>query len=412
MGTQPGEIETLPATNYPADGSLPPKGEVCPRCGQPVPEEAEKCPSCGRRLANTWQRRQLVLTLTLAAVVSLFAVTTLVASRYHGMERTLGAGHPGEAVEAFRTALVYSGDNFLYQMSVAQALSDTGRLQEARVYLLNLWQGEPGNGSVNLALARVSVRLGSAADAERYYHNAVYGSWESDAVRARENARLELANYLLSRGAKQAAEADLIALAAGLSSQSDLHTRVGQLFLRIDSYQRAAGEFDLALRINPKDADALAGAGQASFDEGDYAAARRYLTRAVSLRPDDEESHELLQVSTLVLENDPYARGISNAERVRRTLRIFDHAATRFRSCVLTPEGPPPSDEMQQLDARLDKQQATVSSARLRRDPDLMEATIDLAFDLEQAADRRCGQGDAFDQAVALIRRATREARP
>src|SRR5262249_26849521 len=96
-------------------------------------------------------------------------------------------------------------------LSVA-GTSSAASQAEARSYLLDLWQESPGDGEVNLQLARLASRTGDDASARRYYENAIAGVWEGDAieiVRRRRQARLEFYRYLLERGDQPAALAVL-----------------------------------------------------------------------------------------------------------------------------------------------------------------------------------------------------------
>ncbi len=102
-----------------------------------------------------------------------FAVTGIAAKFYHAERDSLArqwyergaadlrAGRPATALEDFRTALVYSRGNDLYQLRVAQALIAANQPEEARAYLLSLWERTPGSGIVNLELARLAERARS-----------------------------------------------------------------------------------------------------------------------------------------------------------------------------------------------------------------------------------------------------------
>ena len=51
----------------------------------------------------------------------------------------LNAGHFGRAVTEFRAALLYSRDNYDYQLNLAEALIGEKHTGEAYSYLVNLW---------------------------------------------------------------------------------------------------------------------------------------------------------------------------------------------------------------------------------------------------------------------------------
>ena len=136
----------------------------------------------------------VLLILIGSAVVGFAAVGHLVA-RFNANQQSRGrklyaqgladasAARYDDAIAAFRAALTCEPTNSQYQLSLARALRDSNdprRLDEAESYLIALWQRTPQDAAVNLALARVAAHRGSIEDATRYYHNAMYGAWNSD----------------------------------------------------------------------------------------------------------------------------------------------------------------------------------------------------------------------------------------
>src|SRR5271155_408071 len=172
----------------------------------------------------------ILIILILAAAGSFAAVSHLVA-RFTANQQSRGhqlylvgltdatAGRYDDAIAAFRAALTCDPTNSQYQLSLARALRDSNdpsRLDEAESYLIALWQRTPQDAAVNLALARVSAHRGSIEDATRYYHNAMYGVWNSDPDGNRRRARIELIQFLLKKAAPERAESELMALATSL----------------------------------------------------------------------------------------------------------------------------------------------------------------------------------------------------
>lgn len=159
----------------------------------------------------------ILLVLTLAAALGFAGVGHLV-TRYTLNQQARGrklyevgltatqAGHYEQAIDAFRAALTCDPTNSQYQLSLARALRDSNDphlLEEAESYLIALWQRTPQDAAVNLALARVAAHRGSIEDATRYYHNAMYGVWNSDPDNNRNRARVELIQFLLKKGARR-----------------------------------------------------------------------------------------------------------------------------------------------------------------------------------------------------------------
>src|SRR5579862_830448 len=137
-------------------------------------------------------RRQPVVLAVLAvlAVIFFLAVTGL-SRAYHAQRESLGnrwfsrgvadlnAQRFDGAVMEFRSALLYSRDNYSYQLNLAEALIGLKRTSEASTYLVNLWDRQPEDGLVNLSLARIAVQRGQTEQALRYYHNAIYADRKS-----------------------------------------------------------------------------------------------------------------------------------------------------------------------------------------------------------------------------------------
>ncbi len=158
-----------------------------------------------------------------------FAITGFAARLYHGRRAELArswfdrgnaelkAGRAAAALSDFRTALIYAQHELppeqqqqVYELDLAEALAATNRPNEARSYLLDLWERAPGNSHINLELARLAARTGDEADAKRYYNGAIYGVWDESAegiFRSRMDTRLELYRYLTDRPEKTAAHA-------------------------------------------------------------------------------------------------------------------------------------------------------------------------------------------------------------
>src|ERR1700686_1166056 len=198
------------------------------------------------------------------------------------------------AVTEFRSALLFSRDNYDYQLNLAEALIGLGQTNESYSYLVNLWEREPENGLVNLELSRIAAQRGQTEQAQRYYHNAIYAVWPGDQELKRRDTRFELIEYLLNIHAKAQAQAELIALEENLEDPA-LQKRVGDLFLRAEDYEHALAAYRLCLKSDRHNEGALAGAGWAAFQLGRYPLADRYLQAAVAGNPSDSQSADRLK---------------------------------------------------------------------------------------------------------------------
>jgi tetratricopeptide (TPR) repeat protein len=313
-------------------------------------------------------------------------------------EAALAGGRPGEAVEAFRTALAYARGNEPLALKLAQALLAAGRSEDARSYFLTLWERRPGDGVVNLELARLALADGRLEEAVGYYQGAVHGVWDALPQERRREARHELVALWLGRGRKDQAAAELIAIAAELPPQPPLHVRVGRLFLAADEAARALDAFGRALELDRRSPEALSGAGEAAFRLGDDRRARTYLQRARDAGA--EGAADLLETVTAVSQIDPYVPRLSSAERRRRARQALAAVEKRIAACPAAPALPvaPPWPE------RLRALQDRALRANARHDPDFVEDAMTLVFDVA-AGTRPCARSTPTDRALAVVER-------
>lgn len=400
----------------------------CAKCGQVIPWGQVDCPLCSGERGYLWSlRRETFLLVIVAFLIILFVITGFTVNSYHGMERALAqdsfsqgeaelkAGHAEAALADFRDALSHAPENSRYQLQLALALEATGRSHEARTYLLNLWEREPGNGTVNLELARLAARERAVPDALRYFHGAIYGGWDGDPVLRRRAARLELVEFLLDHGDKATARAELIALAADLPADADSQAKVGALLMKVSGYDDALRLFRQALTEEPRLAPALAGAGECYFQTGRYAQALRYLDRAIQQDPHLPAAVAMRDTARAVLDLDPFDRRLSNTERARRAAQAFEQAMTRLQACAvqsridLKVEGANP---LQMLSAQATELQPRLKPRNLSRDSELLSTAMDLVFEIERAASKACGEPQGADLALLLIAQQQEGARP
>jgi tetratricopeptide (TPR) repeat protein len=394
----------------------------CLQCGKAIPLGEEECPSClarGGFLRSL--SRETILLLCIPALAVLFVFTSFAAKTffsgqravaeewYRRGERDLKAGQAQGAIEDFNRALVYSRTNRLYRLRLAQAMLAADQSEEAQPYLLNLWERMPGDGTVNLELARLAERRGAVAEAVRFFQNAIYGAWDADPEKQRRQVRLELCEFLLSRGLRNEAQAALIPLAADLPKDAELHARVGALLLRAEEYSRALGTFREALQLDRRQQKALAGAGEAAFQMADYREARRYLESAVRLDPQDARAMQRLEMTNLILSLDPLERGLSAQTRARRAVYAYRHAVERLQRCAgqggKVLEGQQPMTELQAAYARAVQIGPRVQETVLQRNSDLLMTTTELVFEIEELAARNCVVATDTDLALLLIAR-------
>jgi len=383
----------------------------------------------GWRLPKTFPRSApvILLILTIAAATGFAAVGHLVA-RFNANQQARGrklyaeglddakAQHYDEAIAAFRAALTCEPANSQYQLSLARALRDSNdprRLDEAESYLLALWQRTPQDAAVNLALARVAAHRGNIEDATRYYHNAMYGVWNSDADANRNRSRIELIQFLLSRGAVANAESELLALTTSLPSDASAHLQAAQLFAQARDYASALGQYRAALHLDPEDKTALAGAGQAAYQAGNYSTAQVFLRETVNANPQDTYSRQLLDTAELVLHTNPFHTHISDVERNRRIVAAFAQAENRLAACaqqsgvnlsqVPNAEITPARSPLVALQQRWSAAKPDLARLRSPAETDLPDEIMDVVFQIEQQTKSVCGLPQGKDLALLLV---------
>lgn len=373
----------------------------------------------------------VLVLLTLGAMVGFVVVGHLV-TRYNANQQARGrrlyaqgmadlnAGDADKALDEFRAALTSDPNNGQYQLTLGRALRDSGRLDEAQSYLESLWQREPESGVINLALARVAARRGSINDALRYYHNAMYGIWPSDADGNRRKAQIELIEFLLQKDDLAQARSELIALAGSLPSDPVLDLRIAALTVQAQDYNDALGEYQRVLQVDGGNAEALSGAGETAYRAGRYRTAQDYLQAAVNANPHDSNLRDLLASTNEVLQTNPFARRISDAERNRRLAAAFDDAGQRLTSCAqqkgvdLGPVKPaasslsPSLSSSSPLEALQSRWLATKPEVRRLHyagENDLPDVIMDLVFSIERQTALDCGEPQTVNRALLLIAR-------
>lgn len=322
------------------------------------------------------------------------------AAWYETGEHRLADGQIEPAIRALRRATAINRDNRAYWLALASGLAADHQDDAARQVLLSVRAASPEDPEVNVRLARLESRQDDLAGAVRYYQNAVYGSWSGDKADARRQVRIELIRYLLDQQQRGRALSELLVLSGNLPDDVKSQTEAGQLFLEAGDARRGLDHFRQALQIDPKNAAAIAGAGEAAFEVGDYPSAQRYL-RAVK----SASSHvvDLLAVADFVLTRDPLRPGLSVRQRQERVMVGFRRALEALDECAGKQSGH--SGELESLRAEARALEPNLAFERVRRTPESINAGLNLIYRIEQLTAETCGQGSAFDRALLLIGR-------
>jgi tetratricopeptide (TPR) repeat protein len=382
---------------------------ACPCCGGPLVEG--HCQACDPRAESTFVHREIVILVVLCALAVVGFVLTRAAARanralrlrdaaawYDAGRHQLAGGQTEPAIKALRRATAINRDDRTYRLALAGALAESRQDDAARQVLLGIRESTPEDPEVNVQLARLEARHDDLTGTVRYYQNAVYGSWSADQADARRQVRIELIRYLLAQEQRGRALSELLVLSGNLPDDVRSQTEAGQLFLDAGEPRRALDRFRQALRIDPRSAPALAGAGEAAFEAGDYTGAQRYL-RAVD-SPSARVS-ELRAITELVLTHDPLRPGLSLRQRQDRVMAGFRRALAALDDCGA--RQPTANHPFELLHAEAASLEPELSLERLRRAPESIDTALNLIYRMEQRAVDSCGQGSAFDRALLLI---------
>lgn len=391
----------------------------CAHCGKPLQIGAGACPACGAQLDEPLRRPHFTFAVLIALLVIGFTVTGFIVRGFDARreqlaerwfrrgERNLQSGAALQAIDEFETALAYSRDNDRYRLKLAQALMQANKWEEARAHLLNLWEQRPGDGEVNLLLARVFAQRNITTDAVRHYHAAIYGVWETNPVANRERARFELIDLLLSKGQQEAAQSELIALASEPPAGLNERLRLANLMLKANEPQRALDIFQQVRRRDRENFDAVLGAARAEFALLRFASALQLASEASNLKSDSTQAAQLVTETSALVQADPRARGISAAERVRRVFTAYGAANARLASCAAAKPGDP---HLQELAAIQRTDVSHLAPARLR-DPDVRDQVVRWAYDVETASAKVCGVPSGSDASLLMLARAQEKER-
>ncbi len=346
-------------------------------------------------------------------------------------ETALREGHPAAAVAALRTALTYR-DTLPEQLLLAQALANAGRTEEASNYFLNLRESRPGDGFVNLQLARLTRKQGDAPQAIDYYRAAIFGNWEGDGTTRRREVRLELADYLAERGQTSAARDELM-VAAGNAPETDAgDVLIGDRLAAIGDGPDALSFYEKAAKLHPHDRGTLAKAGRLAYGLGQYGEAYKLLTGALAEKGSHEaETPEQKLLATLAsnahrVPELSLSRDLPASERAEHLLLASRIAQTRLAGCMaplpLAPVPAPPAvsapaaaapgvaapgvaalPPLQMLRARWLAALPQLNKRTLARDATLEDQVTQLIDDTEQQTVQPCGPPSGDDAVLLML---------
>ena len=327
----------------------------------------------------------------------------------------LSKHRPHEAIADLRTALSYAPNERSYELLLAQALGDDGHIEEADNYFLNLWESQPGDGFINLQLARLARQLHKPQDANNYYRAAIYGSWNGDGVARRREVRVELANFLIEQDQPSLAQNVLLVAASNAPSDPALSLSFGDDLLRANDPTDAMKQYQKAISESPRNAIAYEKAGQLAYATGDYAHARDYLEKAlresagvlgVSAEPESDTTAMLRNAERLLVLDPRLAT--TRSDRVTRILNNRATARKRLDACMAQLTTPQLSFDT--LKSRWTASASNSTRSALMRDDSNQDVNRSLINDTETETARFCGAPRGDDALLLLLaKRATNQ---
>ncbi len=365
----------------------------------------------------------LILITGFLFTVTLFLFRSFTSHREELAERwsargraAMASGQPDQAIGALRTALRYAPGERSYELLLAQALGDAGHTEESYNYFLGLWETQPGDGFINLRLARLAATKNEVQAAINYYRAAIYGTWEGDGALRRREVRLELARYLLEHRNLSSAQTEL--LVAGGNSPDDIAftLTLAPLLEQAGDSRDALAYYERVLAREPDNRTALENAGRLRYDLGHFEDAHRLLERAAQEHTANGGGADLTPADVTILNNSAKilalepSKKLPPSERVARILRARDRARNRYESCASQATmANGTATSLQGLGARWTSQEAGVGRSALLKDEAKQEVVLKLIFDTETETSQICGMPTGDDALLLLLAQSSKE---
>jgi tetratricopeptide (TPR) repeat protein len=379
-----------------------------------------------RETENDWSaKRRLILrdALTFLSLVVITAVlfgVTLFLFRSFASHReelaqrwaargqaAISSGRPDQAIVALRTALSYAPGERSYELLLAQALGDAGHTEQSYNYFLGLWETQPGNGFINLRLARLAAKKNDMQAAIDHYRAAIYGTWEGDGVVRRREVRLELSRYLIAHRDLSSARTELLIAGGNAPDDVGVALTLAQQFEQASAPYDALTYYEKVLSRDPNNQQALEAAGRLEYGFGHFEEARVLLERAKHEHDATSPSQAFSPTMQAMLDNSDQVLGIaplkklSAKERVTRILKARDLAKRRFDSCNALISGA--SGVPAPLGARWRSKEATINRAALLNDASEQDAVMELVYDTETQTSQICGAPTGDDALLLML---------
>jgi tetratricopeptide (TPR) repeat protein len=276
-------------------------------------------------------------------------------------------------------------------------------VDEAENYFLNLWQAQPGDGNINLELARLKRQQNRPLDAIQYYRAAVFGTWAGDAPARRRDIRLELSTYLIERGQSKAALAELL-IAAGNNPDARSQLRIGDALAAAGDPKDAATAYRNAVDDKGLGATAQAKLGELCYSVGDYACAADGLGHALrktNWTDEQKQRMESMQQNAERLQALAMSHDLPSQLRSDHLIQGARIATARITSCMAKSDTA--NATLNSLQQQWEALNTAKNRASLRHDDDLQDQYRALVFASEKAAVIACGAATGDDALLLYL---------
>lgn len=306
--------------------------------------------------------------------------------------RLLAANDPAAAAKRMQRAHSLQRKNRDYSAGYARALFESGRIDDAAVQLRQLLADWPNDGEANLFMARVHARRGNVADADAFYHRAIYGTWRSNPDGNRLRTRVETAEYLAGKRDPNGLLAELLVLEDQARANPELGSTVARLLLAAGSARRAADAYRQLLRADRHDPVLLDGLGRSQLAMGDYRGATLSFLELVRRDPDFPAAAENARLSSTLARLDPTPRGLGPAELRRRAASLLEQIIAAAGPCA-------------GIDPNLLESSRTLLTPQRKRRPDheRAEELLTAAGQLWASFERACTPAARENRPLAMI---------
>jgi tetratricopeptide (TPR) repeat protein len=318
--------------------------------------------------------------------------------KYQSGNAHLAEGRAHEAISDLTRACALERNNREYGIALATAQIVDRQLEAADETLNDVLQRDSNDSRANLLMARIMAAQKQYAEADSYYHRAIYGSWVKDAEHSSVEARLELVDFLAQHGTPKELLADLLPLEGEAQINRGFARKLPGLFLRAGSLNRAEEAYRSLIKQQPDDVEAYSGLARAELISGNYQAAQLAFTDALRRKPGDPTLVQWRATSGKVMALDPTPRRLPSSEKYRRSMELLALTEDAVKSCVEGKEAPPSVQPLLDLADRLRGEKVKGFLPN-----ELAEQRLDAAEKLWQARLKLCANPPEWNDALALV---------